>query len=642
MNTPHFTIGVAGHVDHGKTTLVRALTGVDTDRKAEEKARGFSIESGVAELKLPGGRSVAMIDVPGHIDFLKNTIRGLNGVDMAILVVAADDGVMPQTREHLDILTFFNAAAGMVVLSKTDLVDQETLDLAELELGELLSGTFFDGCPVFEFSHRRPELVTGIMSGIDVALKDICVRRPDAPFRMWIDQVRSIRGHGTVVSGTVATGILRCNDQIELLPSETKARARYLESHGCAVTQAITGQRVGINLHRMPVGDVRRGMSLVTPGTIHPLYLLNAEISMVAGAKRGIKNRQRVKIYLGTSITNAMVVFMERDRLEPGESGLAQIRLMRPVAALPRDAFVISPLNINTVIAGGRILETPREKYRAVKAKSILPLLTALQKGDVGAYVEKMFDGAQNSLISAKALSEKTGLPPAPFERIINSRVQKGEFIYLKGHGAIEKRHLTVLKKEFKTIIEEAFSKDPMKRSVGMSEVAERLESGIASALLKTTAEALCTHGDIIRVDGGYRPAGDQPSLYAFQDPQVSFLLDYMQAAGLTPISPAFFWKQHQSQYSRAKAARLFNYLYSQKELIRLNDNRFLSLKAFEEIKRRVARAIAVRGYITLGDCKELFGYGRSGGAHVLDYLNQTGFTVRKEDKHYLSEGGPR
>jgi selenocysteine-specific elongation factor len=639
MSIP-FTIGVAGHVDHGKTTLVRALTGIDTDRKAEEKERGLSIESGVAELKLPSGRSVALIDVPGHTDFLKNTIRGLNSVDMAILVVAADDGVMPQTREHLDILTFFKASAGMVVLSKTDLVDQETLDLAEMELNELLSDTFFDQCPIFKFTHRKPELVTEIKSGIDTALKDICIRKPDSSFRIWIDHVKSIRGHGTVVSGTVATGTLRCNDEIELLPSETKTRARSLESHGCTATQAVAGQRVGINLHRMPLGDVRRGMSLVTPGTIHPLYLLNAEIGIVAGAKMGIKNRQRVKIYLGTSITNGMVVFMERDRLEPGETGLAQIRLLRPVAALPRDAFVISPLNINTVIAGGRVLETPRKKYRAAKAKSILPLLAALQKGDVGAYVEKMFEGAQNSLICAQALSEKTGLPPAPFERIINSKVQKGEFVYIKGRGAIEKRHLTLLNKEFKTAIEEVFSKDPMKKNVGISEVAERLEHSVESALLKITADALCTNGDIIRVDGGYRPAGCQPSLHASRDPQLSFLLDYMQATGLTPISPGFFWKQHQSKYSRAKAARLFNYLCLQKELIRLKDNRFLSLKAVEKIKRRVARAIADRGFITLGDCKELFGYGRSGGAHVLDYLNQTGFTVRKEDKHYLNKEG--
>jgi selenocysteine-specific elongation factor len=303
---------------------------------------------------------------------------------------------------------------------------------------------------------------------------------------------------------------------------------------------------------------------------------------------------------------------------------------------------VISPLNINTVIAGGRVLETPREKYREAKSKSVLPLLAALQMGDLDTYVEKIFEGARGSLISAKTLCIKTGLPPAPFERIINSKVQKGEYVYIKGRGAIEKRHLTALKRQFKTAIEKAFSKDPMKKSVAISEVAERLEPRVENALLKTTADALCTNGDIIRLDSGYRPAGRQPSWHACQDPQLSFLLDYMQTTGLTPISPGFFWKQHQSQYGRAKAVRLFNYLHSQKELIRLNDNRFLSTKAVEEIKRRVARAIADKGFITLRDCKELFGYGRSGGTHVLDYLNQTGFTIRREDKHFLNEDGSR
>jgi selenocysteine-specific elongation factor len=335
MSTP-FTIGVAGHVDHGKTTLVRALTGIDTDRKAEEKARGLSIEAGVAELKLPSGRSVALIDVPGHTDFLKNTIRGLNSVDMAILVVAANDGVMPQTREHLEILKSFHAGSGLVVLSKTDLVDEETLDLAELELNELLGSFFLEQRPILKFTHQRPELGTKIVNSVDKALNDLPHKQVDQPFRMWIDQVRSIQGHGTVASGTISTGTVHCNDEIELLPSGIKTRARSLESHACAVSRAIAGQRVGINLHRVPLADVRRGMILVAPETVHPVYLIDVRIDVLAAARRGIKNRQRVKIYMGTSITNGMVVLMECDRLEPGKTGLAQIRLLRPVAALPR------------------------------------------------------------------------------------------------------------------------------------------------------------------------------------------------------------------------------------------------------------------------------------------------------------------
>ncbi len=637
MSTP-FTIGVAGHVDHGKTTLVRALTGIDTDRKAEEKARGLSIEAGVAELKLPSGRSVALIDVPGHTDFLKNTIRGLNSVDMAILVVAADDGVMPQTREHVDILKSFDAGSGLVVLSKTDLVDEETLDLAELELNELLSGSFLEQRPILKFTRQRPELGTEIVNRVDNALNDLPHKQPDQPFRMWIDQVRSIQGHGTVVSGTIAAGCVRCNDEIELLPSGVKTRARGLETHACAVTRAVAGQRVGINLHRMPLADVRRGMMLAAPETVYPSYLIDVQIDVLAAARRGIKNRQRVKIYMGTSITNGMVVLMERDRLEPGESGLAQIRLLRPVAALPRDAFVISPLNINTVIAGGRVLQTPREKFRAVKRQSVLPLLKALETEDVDVYVERVFDSTKGRPVSAKMLSQKTGLPSSQFERRINAKVQKGEWVYMKGCGAIKKVHLSALEAECQTVIKIAFQKDPLKKKVTLAEIAERLACRVEPTILQTVADTLCKAGRIASLEGGFVLCGFQPALDDRREALVDHLLAHALASGLTPFSADTFWKLHRPAYEKKDIQQLLHYLFSQKRLVRLNDQRFLSLDAVEEIKVRVARAIKTRGFVTVGDCKELFGYGRWGGTHVLDYLNHIGFTVRRDNRHYLDK----
>lgn len=636
MSTP-FTIGVAGHVDHGKTTLVRALTGIDTDRKAEEKARGLSIESGVAELKLFQGRSVALIDVPGHTDFLKNTIRGLNSVDLAILVVAADDGIMPQTREHLEILKFFNAASGLVVLTKTDLADEETIGIAELEINELIDGTFLEKCPIFTFSHKQPELAEDIIAGIDEALNRLPAKKTTDAFRLWIDQVKSIPGHGTVVSGTAISGKIRCNDEVELSPAGIRCRARSLESHGNSVPHAVAGQRIGINLHRVALNSVSRGMSLLSPGAVNPVFLLNADIRVLEKAGKGIKNRQRVKIYLGTAIVNAMIVLTKGERLGPGESGLVQIRLLHAVAALPRDALVISLLNVNTVIAGGRVLETPGEKFRPAKAEKVLPLLTALQKADIETYVEALFQNTRGNLIAAKDLSVKTGLPQAVFERTINSRVQKGELIYVKGHGAIKKGHLSALKSQFKTSVETAFIKDPLKKKVGLSEIAERLEYRADDVLLRITADTLCRDGEISLLEGGYRPYECKPSMDDAQASQITFLMTYMHKSGLNPISPNYFWKRHQSRYSKAKTARLFNFLYAQNKLIRLNDNRFLSLNAIEEIKKRVASAVKEKSYVTLGDCKALFGYGRSGGAHVLDYLNEIGFTVRREDKHYLS-----
>ena len=634
--TAGFTIGVAGHVDHGKTTLVRALTGIDTDRKPEEKARGLSIEAGVAPLNLPGGRCVALIDVPGHTDFLKNAIRGLSGVDLAILVVAADDGVMPQTREHLEILSFFKAAAGMVVLTKADLVDDETLDLAELEVNELLAGTFLDGCPIFRFSAKCPERGAEIMQGLEDELHRLPAKQNHRSFRMWVDQAKSIAGHGTVVSGTIVSGTVRCHDEIEILPAGTLSRARSLETHAQPVSQAGIGQRVGINLHRVPLKDVRRGMSLGMPGTIRPVFMLNAEIRVVSTARKAIKNRQKVKVYLGTSVTRAVAVLMQGRPLDPGRSGFVQLRLAEPVAALPGDPLVISPMNVNTVIAGGRVMETPKEKYRAAKSGVMLALLSALRKADTEAYVETLTDYRKGDTINARDLSANTGLPQTAFERTINSKVQRGELFYIKGHGAVKKSYLSDLRRQFKSVMEAAFEKDPMKKNIGLAEIAEQLAHRTADPVLKVTAEALCRDGRIVRSGGGYRLAGARPRPNAHHEFQVSFLMAYVQNAGLAPVSPNYFWKLHRSQYNQSQVDRLFKYLLLENRLIRLNDNRFLSLDALEEIKGRVAQAIHDKGFVSLKDSKALFGYGRSGGAHVLDYLNQIGFTERRGDRHFL------
>ena len=598
----------------------------------------MSIETGVAPLILPSGRQAAVIDVPGHTDFLKNTIPGLNSVDLGVLVVAADDGVMPQTREHLEILKFFKATSGFVVLSKTDLVDQDTVELTELEVRELLSGTFLDNCPFFKFTTMNPKLSTDFIQGIDAALIDLPAKKSDPPFRLWIDQVRTLVGHGTVVSGTVSSGCIQCDDEIELLPSGNKIRARSLETHGVAISKAVAGQRVEINLHRVSINEIARWMALMTPGAIPPVNMLNADISVLEQAKRGLKNRQKVKIYLGTSITNAMIILMDGDRLDPGETGFAQIRLMRPIAATPQEAFVVSPLNINTVIAGGRVLETAQEKYRTSKCGSTLPLLTALRQVDVGAYVERVFANSTGHLITARDLSVKTGLPYSEFESLIGSRVQRGELVYIKGCGAIKKTHAAAIKAQFLAVVEEAFKKNPLKKTILISEVAERLENRIAIILLQIVADELCGESKLIRLHGGYHLPDTQKSLDGHRESLISQLLEYAQDCGVNPFSADTFWKLHRSKFEKEDIQQLLNYLFSQSKLVRLNDQRFLSLEALDEIKKRVAQTAASKGYMTVSDCKEVLGYGRWGGTHVLDHLDKIGFTMRREDKHYLKK----
>jgi selenocysteine-specific elongation factor len=379
MAEKHITIGVAGHVDHGKTSLVKALTGIDTDRLQEEKRRGLSIESVIAPMELSSGGTVAFVDVPGHTDFMKNTIRGLSSVDAAVLVVAADDGIMPQTREHLEILRFLGAETGFVVLSKADLVDEETLQLAELEVRELLEGTFLEAKPVVNFSALDRRGLDEIRMQVESLVEGCRGKNHQDPFRLWIDQVRGVQGFGTVVSGTVLAGKIRENDPVVLLPPGLETRVRSLEGHHKKLPEASAGQRVGLSLPKIQLQDVGRGMLLAGTGSVPPSRYLNVNLKVLPGAGKPLKNAQKVKIYLGTSVTHARVVLMSGDVLLPGESGLAQLRPSKPVPALPSDPFVVCLMDIPTVIGGGKVLETGSQKYRPAKAPITIPYLQALQ-----------------------------------------------------------------------------------------------------------------------------------------------------------------------------------------------------------------------------------------------------------------------
>lgn len=341
----HYTIGVAGHVDHGKTALTKALTGINTDRMREEKQKGFSIVPGIAPMPLPSGAQVALVDLPGHSDYLKNTVCGLAGIDMAILVVAADEGVMPQTKEHLNILKFYDIKRGVVVLSKTDLIDGDILELAGLEIRELIQESGFSDWPVIFFSARTKAGLEKIRTCSDAEIGHIKARTRQAPFRLWIDQARIITGFGTVVSGTILSGVINQNDTVQIVPDGREARVRFLETHGNRLESAVAGQRAGINLPRIPLEIVKKGTILATPDTLRTTPFINAELRLLENAPSAVQNRTRVRLYIGTAVFNSLIVMMDREPLPPGQAGLVQFRPATPIACLPDDRFVVSLRN---------------------------------------------------------------------------------------------------------------------------------------------------------------------------------------------------------------------------------------------------------------------------------------------------------
>jgi len=635
----HITIGIAGHVDHGKTSLVKVLTGIDTDRLQEEKRRGLSIDSGIAPMELSSGTKVALVDVPGHISFLKNTVRGLCGVDAAVLVVAADDGIMPQTIEHLEVLRFFGAKTSLVVLTKADLVDDETLELAELEVREMLEGIHSEPIPVIPFSTMDHRGLDGIKAEIEGMADTVPGKDPQAPFRCWIDRIKGFAGFGTVVSGTVFSGTIRENDPIQILPSGTQSRARSLESHHAKQSLLLAGQRAGINLHKVGVDEVSRGMLLSEPGVITPGFLLNVRIRMLPGAGAPIKNRQKVKLYLGTSITNVMVVLIGEKTLAPGQDVLAQLRLMRPLGVLPGDHFVMAPLNVQSIIGGGTVLETPKEKYRPAKTSRLVPRLEALKARDLPEFMNRVFElERDDKLIRAEDIAFKTGFRLEEVKSDLEERLTKGELLSFGSQGVFPRSRFKSLKHLAIKTLEGIFTEDPLKKTASYNEIRNKLAPSLDDLPFRRILDQLSNEGKLVRKDGGFMIPNRSAGISEEQENLISMLLEYARQSDLVPIGAGSFCKLHRGRYNKNEVQRLLDHLHVQERMIRLNNRRFMLPETMARIRTRVKSLIERKGVLKISDCKEVFGYGRTVGIPVLEYLDSTGFTVWDGEQRRLGQ----
>ncbi|HHU29580.1 MAG TPA: selenocysteine-specific translation elongation factor, partial [Firmicutes bacterium] len=350
-------IGTAGHVDHGKTELIRALTGKDTDRLQEEKKRGISIDLGFAPFQLPDGRLAGVVDVPGHERFIHNMLAGIGGIDLVLLVVDVTEGVMPQTREHVEIMDLLQIAKGLVVLTKTDLIDdEEWLDLVEEEVREALSGTFLAGSPFFRVSAYTGRGLDELIKAIDETTKELSPRDEKAPLRLPVDRVFSMPGFGTIVTGTVLAGTVYNGMNVSVLPAGKTARVRQIQVHGTPAEKAVAGQRAAVNLSGLDKTLLSRGSVLDEPGSLEATYLLDAKLKHLAGAPRKIRNMTRVHVYLGTGRAVGRIVLLDRDELEPGGEAPVQFRLEKKLVAQNGDRFIIRSFSPMTTIGGGIVL----------------------------------------------------------------------------------------------------------------------------------------------------------------------------------------------------------------------------------------------------------------------------------------------
>lgn len=485
-------VGTAGHVDHGKTCLIKALTGVNTDRLKEEQKRGITIELGFAQLEHGEGLRIGIIDVPGHEKFVKNMLAGIGGVDLVLLVVAADEGIMPQTREHFSILKLLRIQKGIVVITKADLVDEEWMELVKEDIGDLVHDTFLEGAPVLEVSSYTGHNMEALKDKIvEMAGNDLTEKKRDIPFRLPVDRVFSMSGFGTVVTGTLIEGGCRVGDEIQLYPTDTVVKIRGIQTHGEAAQEATAGQRTAINLVNVKKEDIERGMVLADQDSMDCSKLLDVKLELLEESNRVLKNRSKVHVSIGSAERTAKVVLAGKEELEPGETGYAQLRFMDEIAVKRGDRFIIRFFSPVETIGGGQVLDAaPSGRKR--KKGALLDICMKKDMETPGEAVIQMIKDSEPGCMTLKRLALRMNQTPSMLVPLLKKELKEKNLIEIEKEAYIHRDFAESARKTADLILMEFHKANPILPGIGKEEMRSRL-----SAVLHLTdgmADHICRY----------------------------------------------------------------------------------------------------------------------------------------------------
>jgi selenocysteine-specific elongation factor len=630
----HVVVGTAGHIDHGKTSLVKALTGTDTDRLPEEKARGITIDIGFAFLEEPG-LTIEIVDVPGHERFVKNMLAGVGGIDLAMLVVAADEGVMPQTREHLAICSLLHIRTGLVVLTKTDLAEPDWLELVKDDVATLVRGTFLEDAPVLAVSAKTGEGLDALRTALRAAAAAIPARGTDQLPRLPVDRVFTIRGFGTVVTGTLMAGRLATEDRVEIYPKSVQAKVRGLQAHGHPVTAALAGQRTAVNLQGVERAAVERGDVLGAAGTLVSTLLADGTLELLEDAPRPLKSRDRVRFHCGTSEIMARVLLLGRTELEPGGSGFARFRLEAPLVALPGDRFVVRSYSPIVTIGGGTLLDIAPLRLRR-RAPALVARLTLLQEGAPEAVLEEHVRQTGTDGVRFGALTGRVPFGPARVRDLLESLRADGRVVVLDRDWFVHRDGLARIRDLAVTALEEFHRVNPLRG--GMSR--EELRGRAGAPDERVFAHLLTSLNDegIVRAERDkVRLASHEVRLSPDQRRLVDHLEENFLSAGAAPPSPEEALTR--AGLSGNEEHALFQLLVEERKLVRVKESLFFHAGALDKIQDKLVALLRERKEIGPGDIKDLLGISRKYAIPLLEYFDARRVTARVGERRVLRPG---
>ncbi|HEV8663212.1 MAG TPA: selenocysteine-specific translation elongation factor [Candidatus Methylomirabilis sp.] len=628
----HIIIGTAGHIDHGKTSLVKALTGIDTDRLKEEKERGISIELGFAHLTLADGLRLGIVDVPGHERFVKTMLAGVGGIDLVILVIAADEGIMPQTREHLHICRLLQIPRGLVALTKRDLVDPDWLEMVAEEIRIFLKGTFLEGAPILPVSATTGAGLEELKAALGALAAEAEPKRVEGIFRLPIDRVFTMRGFGTVITGTLLAGSVKVGDEVVVLPEGARSRVRRLQVHGETVEQAFAGQRTAVNLPGVEVSSIARGSLLCFPGAFRPSTAMDASLTLLADAPRPLKNRSRVRLHLGTSELLARVILLDREELDRGQSATVHLRLESPGAALPQDRFVIRSYSPAVTIGGGIILD-PAPPERRRKRQEILEHLRVLEQGSPSDRLERLLLQA-GAPMSPEALRGASDLEPELLREALTRLLAERRIVAVGGREEEAYLHHQAydgLTREILARLGEFHRQQPLKDGLAKEELRSKLPGKIGPALFGRLLTDLQAAGLVAQERDKVRLASHTPRLSEAEEATKAKLEALYREAGFQP--PGQEAALQQAAGDRRMAQAVFFRLVDDGTLVRIKDDLYLHREHVERAKDLLLTHLKTHGSIGVPTFKDLLGVSRKYAIPFLEYFDQVRVTRRQGDE---------
>jgi len=624
-------LGTAGHIDHGKTSLIKAVTGINTDRLKEEQIRGITIELGFAHMELPGGERIGIVDVPGHEKFVKNMVAGATGIDMVAMIIAADEGVMPQTREHLEICALLGIRHGLVVLTKNDLVDEEWLELVTEDVSQFVKGTFLEGKALVPVSCVTGKGLPEFVKAVDELTAVIPPRSSAGIFRLPVDRVFTMKGFGTVITGTLISGRVQVGDTIMIYPSGITSKVRGIQVHNQSVNEAGAGMRTAVNFQGLEKASVSRGQVLSMPDMLVPSYMLDVSLHFLHSNKKAVRNRTRVRFHAGTGEIPGILILPDREELLPGETAAVQLRLDSPVALVRDDRFVIRSYSPVRTVGGGYVLNPAPPKHKRFKPEVIEGLRT-LSEGKPEEIISYHIDASDYRGLSFSDLRIMTSLPEKQLDQTLQGLLSKRTVIQADKENRIyiHSRGFEKIKKETQEYLDAYHKANPLKPGMSREELRSKFPSEMSTKLFTLILNQLIKDKEIVLEEDTVRLAAYTVSLQADQADVREKILDAYIKGGLTP--PYFKELDKTLGIDSAQAYDVLMLLTDEGKIIKVKEDLYFHADAVNNLKEKTIAFLTANEDMSAPQFKDIAGVSRKFLIPLLEYFDSKHLTIRVGD----------